>query len=450
MPPGYSMEWTGLYQYAEDARSTLRVVVPITLAIMFALLLMAFRSVADSSLIMLSAPVRARRRHLPAVGARLFDDHGGHHRLCLALRGGHPDRHHHDRVHSRGAGAEDGGAVLHGRRGRRVGGAAAAEADDRGDDGARPAADHVRHRIGPGYHEADCDADVRRHDQLHDLRPLPHSVPVRDRRGHPAVAERFRPKRKGRFGFAPATRRSAWRERNPDERNGRCGARRLPSCRPRAGTSAGGTEHSTEVAKVRSGNLDVVLLSQEAALGQGKDTATIEFRSASDGSLVDVGTVKASATMSMAGMAPMSGDVSVERTDTLADTSQRATWAWPASGVWPSSGTVPPAAARRTSRRWFSSPQSSTKTFQPRRTRRLRPFAGPPPAAVRGTTRDRQMRLPKAIRCWPERRPRTSACWAGRPGERPASFVTLVTFVAKSSSCSSWRVSNAATIVTSG
>jgi Cu(I)/Ag(I) efflux system membrane protein CusA/SilA len=56
VPPGYSIEWTGLYQYAEDARSKLRVVVPITLVIMFALLLMAFRSVADSSLIMLSAP----------------------------------------------------------------------------------------------------------------------------------------------------------------------------------------------------------------------------------------------------------------------------------------------------------------------------------------------------------------------------------------------------------
>ena len=56
MPAGYSMEWTGLYQYAEDARSKLQVVVPITLAIMFALLLLAFRSVADSSLIMLSAP----------------------------------------------------------------------------------------------------------------------------------------------------------------------------------------------------------------------------------------------------------------------------------------------------------------------------------------------------------------------------------------------------------
>jgi Cu(I)/Ag(I) efflux system membrane protein CusA/SilA len=56
MPTGYSMEWTGLYRYAEDARATLRVVVPITLAIMFVLLMMAFRSVADSSLIMLSGP----------------------------------------------------------------------------------------------------------------------------------------------------------------------------------------------------------------------------------------------------------------------------------------------------------------------------------------------------------------------------------------------------------
>ncbi|MSO30206.1 MAG: efflux RND transporter permease subunit [Acidobacteria bacterium] len=56
MPVGYSMEWTGLYQYAEDARSKLQVVVPITLVIMFVLLMMAFRSVADSSLIMLSAP----------------------------------------------------------------------------------------------------------------------------------------------------------------------------------------------------------------------------------------------------------------------------------------------------------------------------------------------------------------------------------------------------------
>ena len=73
-----------------------------------------------------------------------------------------------------------------------------------------------------------------------------------------------------------------------------------------------GTPHSTEVAKVRSGDLDVVLLAGTTALGQGKDTATLEFRSAADGSLVNVGMVKAAATMPMAGMAPMSGAVSVE------------------------------------------------------------------------------------------------------------------------------------------
>jgi Cu(I)/Ag(I) efflux system membrane protein CusA/SilA len=56
LPPGYTMEWTGTYRYAEEARATLRWVVPITLVIMFVLLMMAFRSVADSSLIMLSAP----------------------------------------------------------------------------------------------------------------------------------------------------------------------------------------------------------------------------------------------------------------------------------------------------------------------------------------------------------------------------------------------------------
>jgi Cu(I)/Ag(I) efflux system membrane protein CusA/SilA len=56
MPPGYSMEWTGTYQYAQEARSTLSWVVPITLAIMFVLLMMAFRSLPDASLIMLSAP----------------------------------------------------------------------------------------------------------------------------------------------------------------------------------------------------------------------------------------------------------------------------------------------------------------------------------------------------------------------------------------------------------
>ncbi len=56
LPTGYSLEWTGLYQYTEAARSRLRIIVPVTLLIIFALLIVAFRSVGESLLIMLSVP----------------------------------------------------------------------------------------------------------------------------------------------------------------------------------------------------------------------------------------------------------------------------------------------------------------------------------------------------------------------------------------------------------
>lgn len=72
-------------------------------------------------------------------------------------------------------------------------------------------------------------------------------------------------------------------------------------------------EQLNELAKTRSGNLDVALLSADTALSTGKDTVTVEFRSASDGRLVDVGMVKANAMMPMAGMSPMFGPVDVER-----------------------------------------------------------------------------------------------------------------------------------------
>jgi copper/silver efflux system protein len=56
LPPGYSVEWTGLYQYAAAARARLRVVVPLTLVIIFGLLVVAFRSVSETILILLSVP----------------------------------------------------------------------------------------------------------------------------------------------------------------------------------------------------------------------------------------------------------------------------------------------------------------------------------------------------------------------------------------------------------
>jgi copper/silver efflux system protein len=56
LPSGYSMEWTGLYQYTEAARARLRYIIPITLVIIFGLLVLAFKSVSESILTMLSVP----------------------------------------------------------------------------------------------------------------------------------------------------------------------------------------------------------------------------------------------------------------------------------------------------------------------------------------------------------------------------------------------------------
>lgn len=70
-----------------------------------------------------------------------------------------------------------------------------------------------------------------------------------------------------------------------------------------------------ELQKVRSGDVDVVLLSETGALAQGKNSFVLEFRSAADGSLRDVGAVRATATMPMAGMAPMFGTVDLRASD---------------------------------------------------------------------------------------------------------------------------------------
>jgi Cu(I)/Ag(I) efflux system membrane protein CusA/SilA len=56
LPQGYSLEWTGLYQYTEAARGRMKFIVPLTLVIIFGLLLLAFRSLGETFLIMLSVP----------------------------------------------------------------------------------------------------------------------------------------------------------------------------------------------------------------------------------------------------------------------------------------------------------------------------------------------------------------------------------------------------------
>ena len=68
----------------------------------------------------------------------------------------------------------------------------------------------------------------------------------------------------------------------------------------------------TELQRLKSGALEIVLLSPHDALHHGKDTFTIEFRS--NGNLVDVGSVRATASMPMPGAA-MFGSIDVQRTE---------------------------------------------------------------------------------------------------------------------------------------
>jgi len=55
-----------------------------------------------------------------------------------------------------------------------------------------------------------------------------------------------------------------------------------------------------------------VLLATSDALPSGKSQATLEFQTARDHRLVDVGTVNVGASMEMAGMGPMLGSVFVK------------------------------------------------------------------------------------------------------------------------------------------
>ncbi len=56
IPPGYTLTWSGQYEYMERAAERLRIVVPATLLIIFLLLYLNFRNVSEPALVMLSIP----------------------------------------------------------------------------------------------------------------------------------------------------------------------------------------------------------------------------------------------------------------------------------------------------------------------------------------------------------------------------------------------------------
>ncbi|MFZ1224505.1 MAG: CusA/CzcA family heavy metal efflux RND transporter [Dokdonella sp.] len=55
-PPGYYATWSGQFEYMQRAAAKMRVVIPVTLAIIFVLLYLNFRRVTESLIVMLSVP----------------------------------------------------------------------------------------------------------------------------------------------------------------------------------------------------------------------------------------------------------------------------------------------------------------------------------------------------------------------------------------------------------
>jgi Cu(I)/Ag(I) efflux system membrane protein CusA/SilA len=56
MPPGYSVAWSGQFEYLERAEARLAVVVPLTLALIFLLLYLNFKRLTETLIVMLSLP----------------------------------------------------------------------------------------------------------------------------------------------------------------------------------------------------------------------------------------------------------------------------------------------------------------------------------------------------------------------------------------------------------
>ncbi len=57
LPPGYSLVWSGQYEYMERAKQKLKIVIPFTLLIIFLLLYFNFKNITESLIVMFSLPM---------------------------------------------------------------------------------------------------------------------------------------------------------------------------------------------------------------------------------------------------------------------------------------------------------------------------------------------------------------------------------------------------------
>ena len=169
LPAGYAVSWSGQFEYLERATERLKLVVPVTLAVIFVLLYLLFRSFGDAALVMAAVPfslvggfwlVWALGHSVSVATAVGFIALAGvaaefgvvmlvylKNALRAATRG-------------RRAGRRDDAA---GRDSRGRGAARASEGDDGGRRHGRAAADHVGQRHRFGGDDAHRRADGRRH-----------------------------------------------------------------------------------------------------------------------------------------------------------------------------------------------------------------------------------------------------------------------------------------------
>jgi Cu(I)/Ag(I) efflux system membrane protein CusA/SilA len=56
LPVGYTLVWTGQYKYMMEAKKTLKLIIPMTLALIFILLFVQFKNVPEAAIVMISIP----------------------------------------------------------------------------------------------------------------------------------------------------------------------------------------------------------------------------------------------------------------------------------------------------------------------------------------------------------------------------------------------------------
>ena len=103
LPAGYTLQWTGQYEFQVRARERLKVLLPIVFFVIFMLLYLTFHSVGRGHDRHAVGGLRDDRRRDPAVAARLQLLGGRVGRLHRALRRRRADRRRDGRVPARGA-----------------------------------------------------------------------------------------------------------------------------------------------------------------------------------------------------------------------------------------------------------------------------------------------------------------------------------------------------------